>query len=82
MKRLIEEEDRLSQHLEHLEFAETRAAKCRDRLNYLRILRNSFVAGSTDRAQADRLIENYEAIQRLLDQRCHQMRQKMNSRPL
>jgi hypothetical protein len=45
-KLLITEEDKLGHDLEQLEFAENRAAKGRDRVNRLRLLRNSFVAGA------------------------------------
>jgi hypothetical protein len=78
-KLLIEEENKLSHHLEHLDFAEDRAAKGRDRLNRLRNLRDSFVAGSTDRMQADRLLANFEATQRLLEGFRHKVRAKVNS---
>ena len=79
---LIEEEDKLGHNLEQLEFAETRAATVRDRVNSLRISRNSSVASSLDRAQADRLLANLEAIQQLLEDFCHKIRQRVNSRAL
>ena len=79
---LIEEEDKLGHDLEQLEFAETRAAMVRDRLNSLRTVRNGSVAASLDRAQADRLLANFEAIQQLLEDFCHKIRQRVNSRAL
>ncbi|HTO62202.1 MAG TPA: hypothetical protein VMM15_13215 [Bradyrhizobium sp.] len=81
-KLLIAEEDKLSHDLEHLEFAETRAADSRDRVNHVRKLREAFVEGSTDRAHADRLLTNVEAIHDVIEQFCRQMRQTINSRRL
>ena len=82
MKLLLATEDMLSHDLEQLEFAERRAANGRNRVTYLTILRNSFVAGSVDREQADKLLANFEAIQRQLEAFCHRMREKVNSRPM
>ncbi len=79
-KLLIAEEDKLARGLEQLEFAESRAAKGRDRVNHLRNLRDGFVAGSAERAQADRLLTNIEDVQRLLEDFCHQMRQRAGPR--
>ncbi len=78
-KLLVEEEDKLGHDLEQLEFAERRAAASRDRVNRQRNLRDSFIDGSSERAQADRLLANLEALHQLLDGFCHQMRQKVNS---
>lgn len=78
-KLLIAEEDRLAHDLEQLEFAESRAAMGRDRVNHLRNLRNNFAAGSTDRVQADRLLANVEAVQHLVEHFCHQLRQRVSS---
>ncbi|CCE12136.1 conserved hypothetical protein [Bradyrhizobium sp. STM 3843] len=79
---LLGEEDKLSRDLEHLEFAESRAAESRDRVNRLRKLRDAFEEGSPDRAQADRVLANVEAIHKLMEQFCHHMRQRVNSRGL
>lgn len=79
IKLLIAEEDKLGHDLEQIEFAESRAAKGRSRLNRLRHLRDSFIAGSTDRAQADRLISNFEAIQHLMEHFCRSKRDRVNS---
>ena len=76
---LVSEEDRLSHDLEQLEFAENRAANGRSRVNHLKGLRDSFVDGSADRERANKLLENFEAIQQLLDRFCHRMREKINA---
>jgi hypothetical protein len=81
-KLLIDEEDKLGHDLEQLEFAERRAAEGRDRVSRLRNLRSSFVAGSTDRVQADRLLANVEGVQHLIENFCHQLRQRVSSRAL
>ena len=81
-KLLIEEEDKLGHDLEQLEFAERRAAMGRDRVNRLRNLRNSFIAGSTDRVQADRLLSTFEATQHLLKHFCRSKRDRLNSRAI
>ncbi|WP_298883916.1 hypothetical protein [uncultured Bradyrhizobium sp.] len=78
-KLLVEEEDKLGHDLERLEFAETRAAASRDRMNRQRNLRDSFIDGSSERAQADRLLVNLEALHQLLDGFCHQMRHRVNA---
>jgi hypothetical protein len=77
-KLLIAEEDKLSHALEHLEFAETRAANGRERLNHLRRLRDT--AHLADREQAERLVANVEALQQLLDSFCRQLQSRVNSR--
>jgi len=79
IKLMIAEEDKLSHDLEQLEFAENRVAKSRDRVNYLRRLRDAFVDGSTERAQADRTLGNFEAIHQLVEQFCRQIRERVNS---
>ena len=81
IKLLIAEEDKLSHDLERLEFAEVRAAKCRDRVDCLRKLGDAFADGSMDRAQAERLLDNFESIHQLVEF-CHKMREKVNSRAM
>ena len=81
-KLLLAEEDRLGHDLEQLEFAETRAAKCRDRVNHFRRLRDAFAEGSTDRAQADSMLAKFETIYGLMEQFCRHMRDRVNSRRL
>jgi hypothetical protein len=46
-KLLIEEENKLSRDLEQLEFAQSRAAQCQQRVDQLHDLRNGFTDGST-----------------------------------
>lgn len=79
---LISEEDKLGHDLEQLEFAESRAAETRDRLNFARNLRNSFVEGSNERADADRLLQNFEAIHRLFEQFRNYLRERVHSRAI
>ncbi|MDA9409416.1 MULTISPECIES: hypothetical protein [unclassified Bradyrhizobium] len=81
-KLLVEEEDRLSHDLEHLEFAETRAANGRQRVNHVRRLRNAFAFDTAERAQADRLLVNCENLQTLLEDFCHHLRARIDSREL
>lgn len=78
-KLLVEEEDRLGHDLAQLEFAETRAAKCLAQVNHFRNLRGAFAEGSDDRARADRMLANFEAIHELVDQFCHHLRLKVCS---
>jgi two-component system, OmpR family, response regulator len=81
-KLLIEEEDRLSHDLEQLEFAESRAAACRDRLNRLERLRDRFAADSTGRLLAEKMLVNFGATARLMESLCDKMRERVNSRAL
>ena len=77
-KLLIEEEDRLGHDIEQLEFAETRAASGRDRLNQVRRkLRD--LSAPEHRAQAERLVANFEATQKLLDGFCHHLRNMVSN---
>lgn len=79
---LIAEEDKLSHDLEHLEYAERRAASGRERLNYVRNLRATFAFGTPEREQAERLLVNIENLQTMLDDFCHRLRDKINARGL
>ena len=79
-KLLLAEEDKLGHDLEHLEFAEARAAKSRDRVEHFRRLRDAFAEGSTDRAQADSMLAKFQAIHELMEQFCQRMRGRVNSR--
>lgn len=81
-KLLIAEEDKLAHDLEHFEFAESKAAESRDRVNRIRLLRASFCEGSSERADADRLLENAEGIHELIERFCHQFRSRLNPPPL
>ncbi len=77
-KLLIAEEDKLGNDLEQLEFAESRAAQGRDRLHKMRV--KCYFAHPEIRAEAERLVYNFEAIQELLEGLCHQLRAKASSR--
>lgn len=79
MKLMIEEEDKLGQDLEHLQFAEIRAARGRDRVNHLRKLRDAFPDGSAERIRAEKMLADFEIIHQLMEQFCRHMRKKVNS---
>ena len=79
-KLLIVEEDRLGHDLEQLEFAENRAAKSLYQVNRIRKLRDAFVEGSLDRASAERVLTNFEAVHALMETFCDRIREKVNSR--
>ena len=81
-KLLIAEEDKLAHDLEQLEFAASRAAKSKDLVNHVRKLRDGLAEGSADRARADSTLANFEALHTLMEQFCHQMRERVNSRRL
>ena len=75
---LIVEMDKLSHDLGHLEFAESRTADGRQRLNHVKQLRDDAEAES--RANAQQLVANVEATQDLLESFCHHLRAKVTSR--
>lgn len=79
MKLMVAEEDKLGDDLEHLQFAEVRTAKARERVQYLRKLRDAFVDGSDERIQAERVLANFEAIYQLMEQFCRHIRKRVNS---
>ncbi|HVX76798.1 MAG TPA: hypothetical protein VHB49_11760 [Bradyrhizobium sp.] len=81
-KLLIAEEDKLSHDLEQVEFAESRAAKCRERIVRLQSLRDDFIDGSADQILADRLLENFQLTLDLVDGFCHHMRNEMARRSI
>jgi hypothetical protein len=76
-KLLIEELHKLSHDLELLGFAEQRAANGRDRLNHLRG-RLDFTP-KPHRAEAERVVANVEATQHLLEDFCHQLRNRVSN---
>ena len=78
VKLLIAEEDRMGHAWEQLEFAETRAAKGRRLLSELRQMLND--GRLSNQALWGELVANAEATQNLLDQFCHYLRDKANSR--
>jgi hypothetical protein len=77
-KLLIEETNGLANDFEQLEFAETRAASNRDRLNHMR--RKLDPSLPEHRVLAERLVANLEATQKLLDDFCHHLRTKVYNR--
>ena len=78
---LIEEENKLSRDLEQLQFAESRAVACRDRLSRLKRLRDSF-ADSADRLRADGMVQTFEAILAEIESFCSRMRRRIETRGL
>jgi len=79
---LIAEEDKLSHDLEHLQFAEIRAANGRERLKQIKMLREGFAFGTSERERAERILVNVENTQTMLENLCIRLRAKVNSRPL
>jgi hypothetical protein len=77
VKLLIAEEDKMSHDLEHLQFAEQRAARGRDLLSQLRYVRDG--EDLVDRASAERLITTFETTQSLMDNYCQRLRTRVNS---
>ena len=76
-KLLIEELGKLSHDLEQLGFAEQRAASGRDRLNHLRSRLD--LSPEHLRAEAERIVANVEATQHLLEDFCHQLRNRVSN---
>jgi hypothetical protein len=70
----------LSHDVEQLEFAQTKAAKGRERLKQVRRLRDNATPALRD--NAERLVANVEATQQLVEDFCRQLRAKVRSSPL
>jgi hypothetical protein len=81
-KLLIEEENKLGRDHEQLEFAENRAAACRDRADRQRRLLDSFCPGSTDWVQAERLLVNIDSLAQFMEGFCQQLRKRMGEHRL
>ncbi|MCP3463369.1 hypothetical protein [Bradyrhizobium sp. CCGUVB23] len=77
-KLLIDEENKLARDAEQLGFAEMRAAKGRERLHRAR--EQLAEAHPHNHPQLERLVDNFEAIQKLLDGFCHQFQSRVNLR--
>jgi hypothetical protein len=75
---LIEEENKLSHDQEQLQFAESKAAVCRNRADRQRRLMDSFNHGSTDWELAERLLVNFESLAQFVEGFCLQMRNRVN----
>ncbi len=69
---LVAELEKLNHDPGQLEFAESRAATGRERLNQVKALRKA--ADPKHRANAEQLVANVEAVQKLLDAFCHRLR--------
>ena len=78
-KLLIAELDKFAHDLEHLEFAEKKAAEGRERVNHVRGIRNGHPFGTTEREQAERLLVSCENLQTVLEDFCHRLRGKINA---
>lgn len=78
-KLLIAELDKLAHDLDHLEFAEKKAAEGRDRVIRVRDSRNGHPFGTSEREQAERLLVGCENLQTVLEDFCHRLREKVNS---
>jgi len=81
-KMLISEEDGLGHDLEQLEFFEHRAAAGRKRVENVAHLRDGFAFETPERRHAEELLVNIENLQTLLEDTCHRLRRKINSRGL
>ena len=73
---LIAELEQLNHDLEQLEFAGTLAASGRERLKQVKQLRDN--AAPAIRENAERRVANVEALQRLLEGFCGQLRARVN----
>ncbi|WP_049819895.1 hypothetical protein [Bradyrhizobium japonicum] len=78
-KLLLAELDKLANELDHLEFAERKAAEGRDRVTRARETCNGHPFGTTEREQAERLLVSCENLQTVLEDFCHRLRDKINS---
>ena len=79
---LIAELDKLAYDLEHLEFAEKRAAESRDRVKRVTEMRNGHPFGTTEREQAGRFLVSCENLQTVLEDFCHRLRERVNLRDI
>ena len=77
-KLLIEEEDKLSKTQEQLEFAEAKAAICRQRADRQRQRMDAFEPGTDDWVMAERLLVNFESLAQFVEAFRHQMRTRVN----
>lgn len=79
---LIAEENKLSRDLEQLDFAESRAALYRSRLDGLLRWRDGFADGSSERSRADGVVAKFEVTLEIVDRFCLQLRRQVNRRSL
>ncbi|MDH6256483.1 hypothetical protein [Bradyrhizobium sp. BR13661] len=78
---LIAELDKLSSDAEHLEFAESKVAVCRQQVAEAASIRNACAAGTPQRQDAERHLIHLENVHTLLDDFCHRLRNKVGGRP-
>jgi hypothetical protein len=78
---LTAELDKLCNDAEHLEFAESKFAVSRHQLAQATSIRDSFAAGTSQRQDAERHFIHLENVHTLLDDFCHQLRNRISSRP-
>ena len=81
-KLLVEEENKLGRSREQLDFAENRAAACRDRADRQRRLLDSFHPGSSEWVLAERQLVNFESLAQYVEGFCQQMRRQLNENRL
>ncbi len=79
---LISEVEGLGHDLEQLEFFENRAAAGRKRVEDVAHLRDSLAFSTPERGRSEELLVNIENLQTLLEDTCHRLRRKINSRGL
>ncbi|PAY10608.1 hypothetical protein CK489_02625 [Bradyrhizobium sp. UFLA03-84] len=77
MTLMVAKEEEMGRDLEHLQFAEVRTARARERVNYLSKLRDASANGTPERLQAETVLANFEAIHQSMEQFCHRMRKKL-----
>ena len=77
IKLLIEEQDKLAHYQEQLDFAESRAANGRDRIERQRRSLDGIDPSDANRQEAERLLASFEEIQKLLEDFCHRLRAKV-----
>ncbi|WP_063781902.1 MULTISPECIES: hypothetical protein [Bradyrhizobium] len=75
---LIEEEKKLGDAQEELQFVESRAVACRDRAERQRRLADALEPGSVERRVAESLLINFEWLAKFVQGSCEQMRRKAN----
>ncbi len=81
MTLLIAELDKLSEDVEHLEFAESKVAGSRQQVARAAAIRNSFAAGTSEREHAERYLVHLKNVHTVLDDFCHRLRHRIGSRP-
>ena len=78
---LIAELDKLSEDVEHLEFAEIRVGISRQEIAQARARRDTLSFGTSDRDDAEKYLIHLENVHTMLDDFCHRLRHKIGSRP-